>query len=596
MRQRPLQVLEQRSQVTSRSAAVDGAELREGDARYRELVDHLHLGVVIYEATAGGEDFIIRDFNPAAARLEKTAPQAVIGRPLTEAIPGVGEFGLLDVLRRVWKTGRAERHPIWFYQDQRLAGWRENYVYRLPSGLLVAVYDDVTESMLAEELLSKYRLLTAEARDIMLFVTTGGAIVGANAAAEAAYGYSREELLRLHIDALRPARDGPMIDRQIRAAGVRGTLFETEHRRKDGSFFPVEVSVSAMALLSGDEVHLSVVRDISERKQAEDALRRSEERYRILTEASPDFIYLIDRQDRVQYVNSRAAQAVGRSPEEIVGKLRADLFDAESAAHMEAALKCVFESGEARESESQMTYSDGRAWLATWLVPIKDDKGHVSAVFGVSRDISERRRAGEALAQGALQSKLALKAAVAALGSTAELRDPYTAGHQRRVAELAGAIAAELGWGEAQIESLRTAALLHDIGKIVVPAEILSKPGRLTEIEMQLIRQHAAAGADTVADIDFEGAVAEMIRQHHERLDGSGYPAGLKSAQILPEARVLAVADVVEAMSSHRPYRPALPIEEALSEIESGAGTRYDAEACAACIRLFREQGFALSA
>ncbi len=125
-----------------------------------------------------------------------------------------------------------------------------------------------------------------------------------------------------------------------------------------------------------------------------------------------------------------------------------------------------------------------------------------------------------------------------------------------------------------------------------MPAEILTKPGRLTEIEMILIRQHAAAGAETVADIDFEGAIAEMIRQHHERLDGSGYPAGLTDDEILPEARILAVADVVEAMISHRPYRPALSLEEALAEIESGAGTRYDAEAAAACVRLFREKGF----
>jgi putative nucleotidyltransferase with HDIG domain len=175
------------------------------------------------------------------------------------------------------------------------------------------------------------------------------------------------------------------------------------------------------------------------------------------------------------------------------------------------------------------------------------------------------------------------------------MRDPYTAGHQRRVAELACAIATELGWHEAQIDSLRTAALLHDIGKIVVPAEILSKPGRLTETEMMLIRQHAAAGADIVGDIDFDGSVAEMIRQHQERLDGSGYPAGLRDGEILPEARVLAVADVVEAMISHRPYRAALPLEAAMDELRDGADLRYDAEAAAACIRLFTEKGFTLS-
>jgi putative two-component system response regulator len=131
--------------------------------------------------------------------------------------------------------------------------------------------------------------------------------------------------------------------------------------------------------------------------------------------------------------------------------------------------------------------------------------------------------------------------------------------------------------------------------QIVVPAEILAKPGRLSKVEMNLVQQHATAGAATVAGIDFEGDVAAMIRQHHERLDGSGYPAGLTGEQILPEARVLAVCDVVEAMISHRPYRAALPLDSAMAELEGGAGRRYDAAACAACIKLFREDGLTIS-
>jgi putative nucleotidyltransferase with HDIG domain len=214
--------------------------------------------------------------------------------------------------------------------------------------------------------------------------------------------------------------------------------------------------------------------------------------------------------------------------------------------------------------------------------------------LGFIVDISEQTRAAAELEASAAQVRQALTATVAALGATTELRDPYTAGHQRRVAKLAVAIASELSWDESKVEALRTAALLHDIGKIVVPAEILSKPGRLTDTEMMLIREHSAAGADTVADIDFEADIATMIRQHHERLDGSGYPAGLRGAQILPDARLLAVADTVEAMISHRPYRPAQPLGEALAEIESGSGTRFDDEVVSACARLFREQGFAL--
>ena len=194
--------------------------------------------------------------------------------------------------------------------------------------------------------------------------------------------------------------------------------------------------------------------------------------------------------------------------------------------------------------------------------------------MSVIRDITDRKQTEGELARTTARQLRPWMPAVAALGAMAELRDPYTAGHQRRVAELSCAIAAELGWEPERIATLRTAALLHDLGKIVVPAEILAKPGKLGEAEFALIRQHAAAGAEILADIDFDGDVAGMVLEHHERLDGSGYPAGLRDGAILPEARILAVADVVEAMVSHRPYRPALCLESALSEIEQGSGSR----------------------
>ncbi|HEY5581208.1 MAG TPA: HD domain-containing phosphohydrolase [Rhodoferax sp.] len=188
-----------------------------------------------------------------------------------------------------------------------------------------------------------------------------------------------------------------------------------------------------------------------------------------------------------------------------------------------------------------------------------------------------------------------LEDSIKAIANTVEMRDPYTAGHQRRVGQLAVAIARELGLPEETIRGIELAASIHDLGKISVPAEILSKPGKLTAIELMLLKTHAQAGFDILKAIKFPWPIASMVLQHHERLDGSGYPQGLKGEQILLESRIMAVADVVEAMASHRPYRAALGIDAALQEIEQGRGTAFDTAVVDACIRLFAEKRFAFS-
>jgi putative nucleotidyltransferase with HDIG domain len=177
-----------------------------------------------------------------------------------------------------------------------------------------------------------------------------------------------------------------------------------------------------------------------------------------------------------------------------------------------------------------------------------------------------------------------------AIASTLEKRDPYTAGHQRRVGKLAEAIAQEMGVDEEKTNVLRLAAFVHDIGKISVPAEILVKPGKLTEIEMSIIKTHAQAGYDILKNIEFPWPIAEIVLQHHERLDGSGYPRGLVGEECLMEARILGVADAVEAMSSHRPYRPALPLSMALEEVSQKKDILYDANVVNACLRLFNNR------
>jgi putative nucleotidyltransferase with HDIG domain len=223
-----------------------------------------------------------------------------------------------------------------------------------------------------------------------------------------------------------------------------------------------------------------------------------------------------------------------------------------------------------------------------------DPNGNLLYYEGIDADITERKLSQDELIQTTEKLRKTLGGTIQAMAVTVETRDPYTAGHQRRVANLARAIAQEMNLPKDTIEGIRVAGLVHDIGKISVPAEILSKPTKLSEMEFGIIKVHAQSGYDILQGIDFPWPIAQIILQHHELLDGSGYPQGLKNGQILLEARILTVADVVEAMASHRPYRPTRGIDAALHEIEKNKGILYDVEAVDVCIKLFRERDFRL--
>lgn len=204
----------------------------------------------------------------------------------------------------------------------------------------------------------------------------------------------------------------------------------------------------------------------------------------------------------------------------------------------------------------------------------------------------ELRAKNEELEQSLHMLRQALDGAVQAMALIVEARDPYTAGHQRRVTELTCAIAKEMAFPESQIDGIRMAAVIHDIGKIGVPAEILSKPGQLTQNEFSLVKTHPQVSYDILKEIQFPCPIAQIVLQHHESMDGSGYPAGLSGEDILPEARILGLADVVEALASHRPYRPALGIDKALEEISQNKGILYDPEVVDVCLKLFAQNGF----
>lgn len=228
------------------------------------------------------------------------------------------------------------------------------------------------------------------------------------------------------------------------------------------------------------------------------------------------------------------------------------------------------------------------------MVSLSNDRREAAGIILTFTDISHRKKTEQELKLSWKKLQEALEATVQALAFTIETRDPYTAGHQRRVTKLACAIAEVMNLPEDRIEGLRMAGALHDIGKISVPAEILSKPGPISDVEFNVIKTHPQWGYEILKNIEFPWPIAQIVHQHHERMNGSGYPCGLKKEKILLEARILAVSDVVEAMATHRPYHPAQPIEVALDEISKNKGKLFDPDVVEACVRVFKEKGFRL--
>jgi len=337
---------------------------------------------------------------------------------------------------------------------------------------------------------------------------------------------------------------------------------------------------------------VGTVTDIDDRKKLEASLRKSNEELAAsntlldaLQMTAPVGLGFVDRRLRKVKINDALARLNGQPVEALVGRPAAEVTP-DLWPQLEPIFTRVLESGEAvvNFELARPDQGSGPAYYLSSFYPVRIED-EVTGVGVVVVDITRRRMAEEALAEN-------LEALVRAIATTVEVRDPYTAGHQARVARLASAIAEEMGLDAGTVHGIATAAGIHDIGKIAVAAEILSRPGRLSELEFELVKQHPRKGHDIVAGIAFPWPVAQMILQHHERVDGSGYPDHLVGEEISLGARIIAVADVVEAMSSHRPYRPSLGLDVALKEIERQRGQQLDKDAVDACMRLFTQRSF----
>ena len=334
--------------------------------------------------------------------------------------------------------------------------------------------------------------------------------------------------------------------------------------------------------------------DITKRKQAEEALRAAEERFRGLVEQSIAGIYVV-QDDKFAYVNSRFAEIFGYgSAAEMIGGDKLSVVAEKDRETVAESIRLRTEGDVASVSYQFTGLRKDGSTIEVGVHGARATQDGRPAIIGLMQDISEKKRAEEQVQRYIQQLKTAVMSTVEVATTLSEMRDPYTAGHERRVAEIAVAIGAELGFDTRRQEGLRVAGYLHDVGKITIPSEILSKPGKLSPLEFDLIKGHSQASYDVLKGVEFPWPVAQVALQHHERIDGSGYPQGLKGEAILLEARIMSVADVIEAMSSHRPYRAGLGIEKALAEIERGRGSAYDIDVANACLRLFRDKGYSV--
>ena len=358
---------------------------------------------------------------------------------------------------------------------------------------------------------------------------------------------------------------------------------------KNGTVKHLEFDTASLPGRKGTVI--GILRDVTKEKLGEDKLRESEARFRNLVERANEGVVIV--QDAIiKYVNPYMVELCGFSYDEYIGKPFYN-FVATDYAEMMIELNKRRMAGDQVILNYEAALKNNRSLRVPVDININEFLSEGKRTFLVIiHDITRHKDVEEELRTALDRLRHAMNGTIQAISMILETRDPYTAGHQHRVADLARTIATKMGLSNEQKEAIRISGQIHDIGKISVPTEILTKPTTLTASEFQLIKTHPKIAYDILKNIDFPWAIADIVYQHHERLDGSGYPQGLKDDQILVEAKILAVADVTEAMVSDRPYRAARTLDEALAELIQNVGTCYDPGVVEVCIKLFKEEGF----
>jgi len=585
--------------ITEREKAQE--TLRESEEKYRAILEHIEEGY--YEVDLRGN---ITFCNDHLCKILGYPRNELLGSNNRRYMDAVSAERVFETFNHVFLSGEPSKSLNWelIRKDgsTRTVEISVSLVRNTkgePAGFR-GILRDVTEKKLADEALreseEKYRELVYNAPagiyevDFIQrkFVTVNDVMCEYT-------GYTKEELLgsMSPFDVLTDDSKALFMERMAKVFAGEKVPQAVEYtiKTKDGRTIWVILNTKLVFEKGFPKGARAVVHNITERKLAEEALRKSEEKYRFLVDNANDAIF-IAQDGVIKFPNPKTLETLGYSQNELNKIHYMDLVHPDDRAFL-AEIRQKVEGNKRTASGLTIrviTRSGEEIWAQISSVPIVwEDR---PATLNFVRDITVQKNAEEELRNSVDKLRKITGATIQAMAQTVEVRDPYTAGHQKRVADLARAIATRMGLSSDRVDGIRMAGAIHDIGKISVPAEILSKPGLLTPLEFSLIKTHAQIGYDILKDIEFPWDIATMVLQHHERLDGSGYPQGVTGERILLEARILTVADVVEAMASHRPYRPSLGMDKAMEEIKEKRGRFYDPDVVDACLRLFSENKF----
>jgi len=576
-------------------------ELKESEKKYKDLVEETPLGI----ANIGVTGKIIY-INKRLEKISGYSREEVIGKNVFKL--GVFPDEMLKILRERLKARLREgsvrrRREILFKCRDGKWIWIEITAklikkWGIPANFRITVQDITERKQIEEELKDsekRLKILFEYAPDAYYINDLKGKFIDGNKAAERVIGYKKEELIGKGFLKLKllSINDIPKAAKAL-AKNIMGQPTGPDKfvlNRKDNSKVTVEIFTYPVKI-KGKTLVLGIARDITERKKAEKILRESEERYRDLFENMMDG-FIIHKLitdvngNAVDYIlekiNNAAEKILSWKREDIERKKATEVYGGDTP-FIERYAK-VAQTGKAEYFIDY--YPRFEKWYEITSFCLK--KGYFANIF---KDITESKQAEQKIKQGYEKLQRTMEATIYTISKIVETRDPYTAGHQQKVSQLATSIAKEMKLSQDKIEGIRIASLVHDIGKISLPAEILSKPSKLNEIEYSLIKDHPQIGYDILKSIEFPWPIAQIVLQHHERLNGSGYPNKLRGEDILLEARIMGVADTIEAMSSHRPYRPAKGIDKALEEISQNKGILYDSEVVDTCLKLFKEKSF----